>query len=268
MSPGELIQSTPARHGATTRGQKSQSASHFEKLPSVTSLRTRRAWKNAKHKAQWDATLETYAFPIMGNLPVDAIELPHVLKVLEPIWTTKTETASRLRGRIERILAWATVRKYRKGENPARWTGHLDEMLPAKQKISKARHHPALPFSKLPTFMAELRNRDGMSAKALEFTILTAVRTSEAINAIWDEIDIKEKVWTIPAGRMKSGRPHRVPLSSRAMGIIEALPRDDVDFVFLGARAGKPISNMAMLELLRGMKGNGFTVHGFPQHVF
>jgi integrase len=218
------------------------------------------AWKNAKHKAQWSATLDAYAHPLIGSLPVASIDTALILKILRPVWQDKPETASRLRGRIERILDWATVQEFRRGDNPARWRGHLDALLPAKAKVRAVRHHPALPFAELPSFMAELRKRESISARALEFTILTAVRTSEAINATWDEIE--GKVWTIPAERMKAGRPHRVPLSHRALGILEALPRDDSGFVFPGSR-GASISNMAMLQLLRGMNGNGLTVHGF-----
>jgi integrase len=218
------------------------------------------SWKNGKHRDQWKATLETYAYPVMGKLPVDAIDLPHVLKVLEPIWTTKTETASRLRGRIERILSWATVRKYRKGENPARWTGHLDEMLPSRQKLRKARHHPAMPFAELPAFMEQLRQTKVVSARALEFTILTAARTSEVIGAKWSEIT--DGMWTIPGERMKGGKEHTIPLSKRAVEMLKALPRE-AEYVFPGGRAGSPLSNMAMLELLRGMRGHGLTVHGF-----
>ena len=218
------------------------------------------AWKNAKHRAQWSATLDAYAHPLIGALPVAAIDTALILKILRPIWQEKPETASRLRGRIERILDWATVQEYRRGDNPARWRGHLDALLPAKTKVRAVKHHPALPFVELPAFMAELRKRDSISARALEFTILTATRTGEAIGARWDEIDLKAKVWTVPAERMKAGRPHRVPLSDRAVAILDELPRDDSNFVFLGAKVGAPISNMAMLELLRGMNGNG--LHG------
>jgi hypothetical protein len=157
------------------------------------------AWRNAKHKAQWQATLEAYAYPVIGNLPVAEIDTTLVLKILRPIWREKPETASRLRGRIERILSyWAATQKVHR-DNPARWRGHLDALLPAKTKVRAVKHHPALPFAELPGFMEELRKRDSVSARALEFTILTAVRTSEAINATWDEVDLDAKVWTIPA---------------------------------------------------------------------
>jgi integrase len=221
------------------------------------------SWKNPKHLSQWKATLQTYAYPLIGKLPVDAIELPHVLKVLEPIWGTKTETASRLRGRIERILAWSTVRKYRSGENPARWVGNLKETLPAKTKVAKTRHHPALPYGEIPAFMEELRANGSISARALEFTILTAARTSEVIGAKWPEIDRQRAVWVVPAERMKSGKEHEIPLSRRLLDILDQLPREEGDFVFPGATARAPLSNMAMLELLRGIRGKGTTVHGF-----
>jgi integrase len=220
------------------------------------------AWRNDKHRKQWKVTLETYAFPVMGKLPVDAIDLPHILRVLEPIWREKPETASRLRGRIERILSWATVRKYRKGENPARWSGHLSEMLPAKTKVRKPKHHAALPFAEMSDFMAVLRRTDGISARALEFTILTAARTGEVITSRWDEIDFDEAVWSVPAARMKSNRPHRVPLSKRAIELLRAMPRDSSGYIFPGSIAGKPISNTAMLKLLTDMR-SGLTVHGF-----
>ena len=222
------------------------------------------AWKNAKHKAQWSATLDAYAHPSIGSLPVASIDTAPILKILRPIWQDKPETASRLRGRIERILDWATVQEFRRGDNPARWRGHLDALLPAKTKVRAVRHHPALPFAELPALMAELRKRDSISAKALEFTILTAARTGEAIGARWEELDLPTKTWTIPAERMKAGRSHRVPLSDKALAIIKTLPRDESGFVFLGSRAGSSISNMAMLQLLRGMNGNGLTVHPSP----
>jgi integrase len=222
------------------------------------------AWKNSKHGDQWQATLDTYANPIFGDLPVSAIDTALVMKALEPIWTTKTETASRVRGRVEAILDWAKASKFRDGENPARWRGHLDKLLPAKSKIAKIRHQPAMAYAALPAFMSKLRDNGSLSARALEFTILTAVRTNEAINAQWDELDVDAGLWVIPADRMKADREHRVPLSGRALEILKSLPREKGSpFVFPGAGKGKPLSNMAMLELLRGLNGNGYTVHGF-----
>ena len=222
-------------------------------------------WKNDKHRAQWTATLTTYAYPLIGPLSVTAIETGHICKILEPIWTTKAETASRVRGRIERILDWAAARGYRSGDNPARWRGHLDKLLPARGKVQRVRHHPALPWQELPEFIISLRANGSLSAKALEFTILTAARTGEAIGAGWPEIDVEAALWTVPAERMKTRREHRVPLSPRAVALLAELPRlKGNDFVFPGSQAKRPLSNMVMLQLLRGMKPKTeLTVHGF-----
>lgn len=219
-------------------------------------------WRNPKHTEQWKNTLATYADPKIGKLPVDAVTIDHVLDILKPIWTTTTETASRLRGRIESILDWAAAHKYRSAENPARWRGHLDKVLPPIRKVAKVEHHPALPYADIPAFMADLRSRDGAAAKALEFTILTAARTGETIGAKWDEIDFKEKVWTVPAGRMKAGVEHQVPLSDRAIQILADL-NQETDYVFPGQEVDKPLSNMAMLALLKRMDRSAITVHGF-----
>jgi len=181
------------------------------------------AWKNHKHAAQWPATLARYAYPIIGELPLHLIDTTLVMKVIEPIWSEKPETANRLRGRIETVLDWATVRGYRHGENPARWRGHLDKLLPARSKVRKTQHHSALPYAELPAFLVKLREQDGVAARALEFTILTAARTGETIGAKRGEIDTKNKLWTIPAERMKAGKDHRVPLSDRALAIVEAI---------------------------------------------
>ena len=221
-------------------------------------------WRNPKHRQQWGNTLGTYAYPVVGDLPVAAVDTGLVLKVLEPIWNTKTETASRLRGRIESVLDWATVRKYRVGENPARWKGHLDNLLPARAKVQKTQHHPALPYDEMGAFMAALRAVDGTSAKALEFTILTATRTSEAICAAWDEIDLDKRIWVIPAERMKASKEHRVPLSDAAVAVLENMKAvRQGAFVFAGAKASKPLSNMALLMTLRRMKRDDLTAHGF-----
>jgi integrase len=187
-----------------------------------------------------------------------------VLKALEQIWTTKPETASRVRGRIEAVLDWAKVREYRDGENPARWRGHLDKLLPARRKVRKVEHHAALPYAELPAFMAALRQRDGTAARALEFAILTAARTGEVIGARWSEIDLQARTWTIPDSRMKAGREHRVPLSDRAIEIIHGLPRESANgFVFAGAREKQALSNMALLMTLRRMGRDDLTTHGF-----
>jgi integrase len=221
-------------------------------------------WRNAKHRQQWRNTLDTYVDPMVGKLPVQAIDTALVMKILEPIWTAKPETAGRVRGRIESILDWATVRQFRSGDNPARWKGHLDQLLPRKGKIHKVRHQPAMPYKDVPAFMAELRGETSMSARPLEFTVLNTVRTAETIHATWPEIDRAAKIWTIPAKRIKAERDHRVPLSDRALEILDALPREQGnDHLFTGSKKGKGLSNMAMLELLRGMAANGYTVHGF-----
>jgi integrase len=183
--------------------------------------------------------------------------------VLEPIWHTKPETATRLRGRIERVLDFAKVRGAREGENPARWQGHLDHLLPARAKVQKVSHHAALPYAELAGFMTELKAKPGISARALQVTILTALRTNEVISATWDEIDLKAKVWTVPAARMKAARDHRVPLSQPVIAILKSLPREaNNDYVFIGGKSGQPVNNMAMLETLRSLRP-GLTVHGF-----
>ena len=226
----------------------------------------RAGWRNPKHIWQWGATLVTYANPVIGDLSLQAIDTTLILKVLEPIWPTKPETASRLRGRIEAVLDWATVRGYRKGENPARWRGHLSKLLPARSKVRKVKHLTALPYAELPGFMVALRAQGGIAARALEFTILTAARTGEAIGAKWNEISLTDKVWTVPAERMKAGKEHRVPLSGPALRILENMnPGGDAPdhFVFQGGKHGKALSNMAMIAVLRRMGRGDSTVHGF-----
>ena len=224
----------------------------------------RPGWKNAKHAGQWVATLETFAYPTIGELDVSAIDTEQVLAILKPIWTAKHETATRLRQRIEAVLDAASARKLRSGENPARWKGHLDKLLTAIPKARRVQHHKALPWQELPAFMAELLQRQNVSASALQFTILTAARTSDATGALWAEIDLDAALWIIPASRMKAVREHRVALSAEAVALLRNLPRIDGEpLVFPGGRKGRPLSNMAMLELLRGMRPGGFTVHGF-----
>ena len=224
----------------------------------------RASWKNAKHADQWTSTLKTYAYPVFDSVPVSAIDTALVMKVLEPIWTTKTETASRLRGRIESVLDWATVRGYRSGDNPARLKGHLDTLLPKRSRVQKVKHHPALPYAELTEFMSTLRAQEGTAARALEFLILTATRTNEVIGATWEEFNIDGALWIIPAGRMKMGKEHRVPLSPRAIEIIKAQQKlRENNYVFPGTRYGKPLSNMAMLQLLKRMGRADVTAHGF-----
>lgn len=220
-------------------------------------------WKNPKHAAQWPSTLADYVYPIFGELPVLEIDTALVMRVLDPLWRQKTETANRLRGRIEAVLDWAKTRGLRDGENPARWRGHLENLLPRKSKIAPIVHHAAMAYAEVPTFVAKLREVEGNAARALEFTILTGVRTSEALNAVWAEFDQTAGVWTIPAARMKAAREHRVPLSDRALEVLTAMAAQrSGDFVFPGRRGGRPLSNMTFLMLLRRMK-LGVTAHGF-----
>jgi integrase len=228
-------------------------------------IRAHRAgWKNVKHAAQWEATLKSYAYPVFGDLAVSRVDVALVMKVLEPIWATKPETASRVRGRIESVLDWAKARHLRDGENPARWKGHLDKLLPARGKVAKVKHHAALPYAESGEFIRDARKLDGNGARALEFAILTATRTGEIVGALWQEIDLDGGMWVIPAERMKAGKEHRVPLSRRAIEILNALPREDGNpYVFIGDRKGKPLSNMALLMTLRRMKRDDLTVHGF-----
>lgn len=219
-------------------------------------------WKNGKHRTQWENTLATYAFPIMGKLHVQDVKQSHVLSVLEPIWKDKTETASRLRGRIESVLDWATARHYRQGENPARWRGHLDHILAKPAKIAKVEHHAALPIDDLPAFMADLRKREGTAARALELLILTAARSGEVRGAEWGEFDLETATWTIPADRMKAGKEHRVPLSDPAVKLLKALPRiEGTELIFPGSK-GKPLSDMTLTAVMRRMKVEAVP-HGF-----
>lgn len=219
-------------------------------------------WKNPKHADQWINTLRTYALPVFGDKPVAGVTTDDVLTALTPIWRDKHETATRVRQRIEAVLSAAKARGLRSGENPAAWRGHLDALLPTISKRKRVEHHAAMDWHEVPAFMAELRTRSSMSSWALQFTILTACRTGEVIGAQWSEIDPQAAIWTVPAARMKAHREHRAPLSDAALTLLRDIPRmDGSNFVFWGAR--KPtISNMAMLELLRGMRP-GLTVHGF-----
>jgi len=219
-------------------------------------------WSNAKHRQQWKNTLETYAAPYLGNLAVSTIDVPHMLACLEPIWQTKNETANRVRGRIESILDWATVRKYRTGENPARWKGHLDKVLPAPSKIQKVEHHRALPIDAIKSFMKDLRQRPGMAARALEFVVLTAARSGEVRGATWPEFDLQAKIWTIPGERMKAGNEHRVPLSSDALRLLQQLPRlAETDLLFPGSKL-QVLSDMSLTAVMRRMKVDAVP-HGF-----
>lgn len=223
----------------------------------------RSGWNNAKHVAQWENTLATYAGPVFGSLPVQSVDTALVAKVLDPIWSTKPETASRLRGRVEAVIDWAAVRGLRSGENPARWRGHLDKLLPKRSQAHAVKHHAALNYKEIGAFIAGLRKQPGIAAKALEFLILTAARTGEVIGATWAEIDIGEKLWVIPAGRMKAAVEHRVPLSARAMDLINEMQIGQGDFIFPGRKEAQPLSNMALLTLLERMGRKDITAHGF-----
>lgn len=221
-------------------------------------------WKNAKHAGQWAATIETYCGPVFGDLPVASVDLPLVQSVLEPIWRTKTETAKRLRGRVESILDWAKVQGYREGENPARWKGNLAKLLPTPSKVTTVKHHPALPYKDMAAFMIELRQREALTALALEFTILTASRTRESLGALWNEFDLDAAIWTVPKERMKSNREHRVALSGRAVAIIRELAGGKRgEFVFPGQCRGRSLSDMSLLQLLERMGRGELTTHGF-----
>lgn len=226
----------------------------------------RAGWKNAKHAQQWENTLAAYVYPAIGHLPVKEIDVPHVLEVLREHWTTKNETMVRVRNRIELILAWAMATGHReRGFNPAAWRGNLDAALPKPSKVNNRQHHAAMPWQELPGFMQRLALVEGMSARCLEFTILTACRSGEARGATWDEFDLrgKVKVWNIPAQRMKSGRPHRVPLSDAALKLLKALPRfEGESLVFPSTKQGRPLSDMSLTMLLR-RHAPGVTAHGF-----
>lgn len=220
-------------------------------------------WRNPKHAQQWANTLQAYASPVFGKLSVSQLDTNHVLKAIQPIWATKPETANRVRGRVELILDWAKVRGFRAGENPARWKGHLDKLLPARSKVSKVKHHEALPYGQAPAFMKKLRAEVGVSPKALEFVILTACRVSEAVKAEWPEIDFKAKLWTVPADRTKSGREHRVPLAPDAIKLLKALQEESTgQFIFPGWTAGTCLTDAALLRLSQKM-GYKITTHGF-----
>jgi integrase len=244
----------------------------FDECAKAYILAHKAGWKNAKHCTQWTNTLNTYASPVFGDLPVAEIDTGLVMKCLAPIWESKTETASRVRGRIESVLSWATTSGYRTGENPARWKGHLENLLAAISKSSRMKNHPSLPWQRMGAFMSALRIREGVSARAVEFAILTACRSGEVRGARWAEFDMAAKLWTIPAERMKAKREHQVPLSDAALALLELMPKD-CDVVFAGTN-GQPLSDMSLTAVIRRMNGDdkpvwtdvngvGITVHGF-----
>lgn len=219
-------------------------------------------WDNPKHRQQWTNTLKTYAEPHIGQLLVRDITLAHILEVLQPIWKTKTETATRVRGRIEAVLDWATVRGYRQGDNPARWKGHLEQLLPKPSKVSKVEHHAAVALDDMAAFWTQLKAANGNGARALELAILTAARSGEVRGARWPEFDLEAKLWTVPADRMKGKREHRVPLSKQAIALLKAAPRvEGTDVVFPGVK-GQPLSDMSLLKVMRTM-GLEQVPHGF-----
>jgi integrase len=221
------------------------------------------SWRNEKHQKQWEATLIEYACPVFGKMHVRLINTPLVLKVLEPIWKTKTETASRVRERIERVLAWSTTQGFREGENPARWRGHLQELLAKPSKLKNVRHHPSLPYMQVGAFTLALAREKGIAARALQFTILTASRTGEVIFAKWEEFNLDAMLWVIPKERMKANKEHRVPLVRDSLTILARMKGLDPVWVFPGAKRGRPMSNMAMANVLERMQRADITVHGF-----
>jgi integrase len=221
------------------------------------------SWKNEKHRQQWRNTLATYVSPEFGAIPVQDVDIDLVMKVIEPIWSVKTETARRVRGRIEVILDWARVRGYRSGENPARWRGQIDHLLPARSKVRTVKHHAALPYTEIGAFMQDLRKLEGASAAAFEFLILTGGRTGEVIGARWFEINLKDQIWIVPAARMKSRREHRVPLSSAAIALLKRMKPSNGDYVFPGRAPDAPLSNMSLLMTLGRMNRGDITAHGF-----
>jgi integrase len=222
------------------------------------------SWRSPKHRQQWHNTLRDYVLPAIGDLPVGSIDTGAVVKIIEPLWREKTETASRVRGRIEAVLDYAKARRWREGENPARWRGHLDQMLPKRSKVQRVEHHAALPWREIGVFMQQLRQNSGINARCLEFLILTAGRSGEARGARWDEIDLTQRVWKIPAQRMKAGHEHRVPLSEPAIAVLRAMAQLGTDgFVFPGLKAASTLSDMVLTRAVHIAGGNGATVHGF-----
>jgi integrase len=254
------IAAREARRSAASAEQQAQKT--FSEVAAQYIAQHEMSWKNSKHQAQWTATLRTYAEPSIGKLLVRDVRAAHVIGVLEPIWTTKTETATRVRSRIELVLDYAAVRGYREGLNPARWKGNLDGALPNASKVAPVRHHAAVEVKEVAVFMKRLGSQEGVGARALEFAVLTAARSGEVRGATWAEIDLKAALWTIPAARMKSGREHRVPLSKPAIRLLRSLPGDRLpeDYVFPGMRG--PLSDMSLTAVLRRM-GVPATAHGF-----
>jgi integrase len=251
-----------ARNAADAQRAKQRTIPTFDAAARLYIAAHRHEWKNAKHAGQWQSTLDTYVSPVFGSMPVNQIDTALVLKALSNIWTEKTETATRVRGRIESVLDWARVAGHRAGENPARWRGHLEHSLAAPTKAKKVTHHPALPWQKMGALMVDLRSQTGVAAKALEFAILTAARSGEVRMATWGEVDLQSQTWTIPANRMKAGVEHRVPLADAVVELLRQMPRiEGCDLVFPGMK-NKPLSDMSLTAVLRRMKRDDITVHG------
>lgn len=252
----------PIAAKATERGLEGHT---FAKVAKDYIATHQAGWRNPKHAAQWSSTLEAYVYPTIGRLPISAITTDHVVRILRPIWESKTETASRVRGRVEAVLDYAKARGWRAGENPAAWRGHLDHILPARSKVARVQHHAAVPWRDLPAVMLRLADSEGMSARCLRFATLTASRSSEARGARWSEIDLEASLWTIPDSRMKAGKDHRVPLSPEAIAILTPLREVSAGpdaLVFPGGREGRPLSDVALAKALAAAAGEGFTVHG------
>jgi integrase len=253
------------RRRAKTSARKIEAAKamKFEEAAHAYVKANEPSWRNAKHRQQWANTLATYVFPVFGAAPVGDVDVALVMKVLEPLWATKPETAGRVRGRIESVLDWAKARGFREGENPARWRGHLSNLLPARSKVRAVKHHAALSYTEIGAFMVDLRSRGGAAANALEFLILTAARTGEVIGAHWPEIDLSARIWSVPAARMKGGREHRVPLTPAAITVLDRMRSQAGEFVFPGAKAAQGLSNMSLLKVLERMDYGDLTAHGF-----
>jgi integrase len=258
----------PIEHRHAQRAQNRANAARsvtFRKCAEEFLASQEAGWTSSDHRRQWHSSLERYVYPVLGDIPVAKIDSELVLRVLQPIWNSKRETASRVRGRIESILSWATVFKNRSGENPARWRGNLKHVLSTpsdKQKTHTTRHHPALPYPEIAAFLTELHKRQGTAARALEVTILTAMRSGEVLRARWPEFNLEDRVWTVPADRMKGGREHKVPLSGRVVEIVKSLPQHG-EYVFAGSRPDRPLNVAAMLRVITRMKRSGITAHGF-----
>lgn len=264
---GEVVESRrmQARKAAAQVQASALASKTFKEIAEAYIDRKEGAWRNEKHRQQWRNTLATYAYPHFGAMPLSQIETSHVLAALEPIWIAKPETASRVRGRIENVLDAAKVQGLRSGENPARWRGHLDHILPKPEKLARG-HHAALLYSDLPTFMEDLLGREALAARALEFTILTAARSGETLGATWAEVDLEKALWTIPADRMKANKEQRIPLSARAVAILREvvlLTNGRPDTPLFPSTKGGKLSGMAMSMLLRRMGYEEITVHGF-----